>query len=159
VLSYNQEIVGLGIANFAGDKASVACLVLALVLSFQARRPFMPVSMYSCHTVCLSPCTTDMHTEVRGMSPTNGPCLHNCDVAGAMFSSYTTTGSFSRSAINNNSGAKTQLAGFITSMVVMFVLCMTTVFALLPYNTMAAIIIAGVEPHWWSLTRLCICSR
>ncbi|WIA41485.1 hypothetical protein OEZ86_008861 [Tetradesmus obliquus] len=80
-LSYNQEIVGLGIANFAG----------------------------------------------------------------AMFNSYTTTGSFSRSAVNNSSGAKTQLAGFITSMVVMFVLLfLTKVFELLPYNTMAAIIIAGV---------------
>eukprot|EP00775_Hariotina_reticulata_P008330 gene8330-8515_t len=82
VLSYNQEIVGLGIANFAG----------------------------------------------------------------AAFSSYTTTGSFSRSAVNNSSGAKTQLAGFVTAMVVMFVLLfMTKVFSLLPYNTMAAIIIAGVS--------------
>lgn len=33
---------------------------------------------------------------------------------GAAFGSYTTTGSFSRSAINNSCGAKTQLAGFIT---------------------------------------------
>jgi sulfate transporter 4 len=42
-------------------------------------------------------------------------------------------------------GAKTQLAGFITSMVVMFVLLfLTKVFELLPYNTMAAIIISGV---------------
>jgi sulfate transporter 4 len=63
-----------------------------------------------------------------------------------MFSSYTTTGSFSRSAVNQTSGAKTQLAGFITAMVVMFVLLfMTTIFSLLPYNTMAAIIIAGVS--------------
>jgi hypothetical protein len=42
-------------------------------------------------------------------------------------------------------GAKTQLAGFVTSMVVMFVLLfLTKVFELLPYNTMAAIIISGV---------------
>jgi sulfate transporter 4 len=42
-------------------------------------------------------------------------------------------------------GAKTQLAGFITAMVVMFVLLfLTKVFELLPYNVMAAIIIAGV---------------
>jgi MFS superfamily sulfate permease-like transporter len=43
-----------------------------------------------------------------------------------MFSCYTTTGSFSRSAVNNASGAKTQLAGFITSIVVMFVLLFLT---------------------------------
>eukprot|EP00775_Hariotina_reticulata_P015058 gene15058-biopygen969 len=73
-------------------------------------------------------------------------CTTHCGPAGAAFSSYTTTGSFSRSAVNNSSGAKTQLAGFVTAMVVMFVLLfMTSVFALLPYNTMAAIIIAGVS--------------
>lgn len=65
--------------------------------------------------------------------------------AGALFSSYTTTGSFSRSAVNNASGAKTQLAGFITSIVVMFVLLfLTPVFQKLPYNTIGAIIIVGV---------------
>jgi sulfate transporter 4 len=65
--------------------------------------------------------------------------------AGAAFSSYTTTGSFSRSAVNNSSGARTQLAGFVTSIVVMFVLLfLTPVFAKLPYNTIAAIIIVGV---------------
>jgi sulfate transporter 4 len=42
-------------------------------------------------------------------------------------------------------GAKTQLAGFVTAIVVMFVLLfLTKVFELLPYNVMAAIIIAGV---------------
>lgn len=67
------------------------------------------------------------------------------NLAGATFNCYTTTGSFSRSAVNNSSGAKTQLAGFVTAMAVMFVLLfLTKVFALLPYNTMAAIIIAGV---------------
>ena len=66
--------------------------------------------------------------------------------AGAAFNAYTTTGSFSRSAVNNESGAKTQLAGFITSMVVMFVLLfLTPVFEKLPQNTMAAIIIVGVS--------------
>lgn len=42
-------------------------------------------------------------------------------------------------------GAKTQLAGFVTAMVVMMVLLfMTKVFELLPYAVMAAIIISGV---------------
>jgi MFS superfamily sulfate permease-like transporter len=58
--------------------------------------------------------------------------------------SYTTTGSFSRSAINNSCGAKTPLAGFVTSMIVMCVLLfLTPVFKLMPYNTMGAIIIVG----------------
>ncbi|KAI8466625.1 MAG: proton/sulfate transporter [Monoraphidium minutum] len=90
----------------------------------------------------------------RALARKNGyPLAYNQEVvglglanfAGAMFSSYTTTGSFSRSAVNNASGAKTQLAGFVTSIVVMFVLLfLTPVFAKLPYNTIAAIIIVGV---------------
>lgn len=64
--------------------------------------------------------------------------------AGALFSSYTTTGSFSRSAINNSCGAKTPLAGFITGIIVMCVLLfLTPIFRLMPYNVMGAIIIVG----------------
>jgi hypothetical protein len=60
------------------------------------------------------------------------------------YCSYTTTGSFSRSAINNSCGAKTPLAGFVTSMIVMCVLLfLTPIFKLMPYNTMGAIIIVG----------------
>lgn len=62
--------------------------------------------------------------------------------------SYTTTGSFSRSAINNSCGAKTPLAGFVTSMIVMCVLLfLTPIFKLMPYNTMGAIIIVGESEH------------
>lgn len=58
--------------------------------------------------------------------------------------SYTTTGSFSRSAINNSCGARTNLAGFVTSMIVMCVLLfLTPIFKLMPYNAMGAIIIVG----------------
>ncbi|KAF8059692.1 SULTR2 [Scenedesmus sp. PABB004] len=53
---------------------------------------------------------------------------------GAAFNSYTTTGSFSRSA----------LAGVFTAIIVMFVLLfLTPLFALVPYNAIGAIIIAG----------------
>jgi MFS superfamily sulfate permease-like transporter len=46
--------------------------------------------------------------------------------------------------VNNASGAKTQLAGVITAVIVMFVLLfLTPVFALVPYNAIGAIIIAG----------------
>ncbi|KAG2497041.1 hypothetical protein HYH03_005043 [Edaphochlamys debaryana] len=65
--------------------------------------------------------------------------------AGAAFHCYTTTGSFSRSAVNNESGAKTGLAGFVTAWVVGFVLLfLTPVFEKLPYNTLGAIVCASV---------------
>ncbi|PNW70519.1 hypothetical protein CHLRE_17g723350v5 [Chlamydomonas reinhardtii] len=65
--------------------------------------------------------------------------------AGAIFNCYTTTGSFSRSAVNNESGAKTGLACFITAWVVGFVLIfLTPVFAHLPYCTLGAIIVSSI---------------
>lgn len=67
------------------------------------------------------------------------------NIAGAMFSAYTATGSFSRSAVNNDTGARTQLSGFITALVVMLtLLVLTPILKLLPYNCMAAIIIVGL---------------
>ncbi|GIL90343.1 hypothetical protein Vretimale_18206 [Volvox reticuliferus] len=65
--------------------------------------------------------------------------------AGAAFNCYTTTGSFSRSAVNNESGAKTGLACFITAWVVGFVLIfLTPVFAHLPMCTLGAIVVSSV---------------
>ncbi|KAG2433274.1 hypothetical protein HXX76_008342 [Chlamydomonas incerta] len=65
--------------------------------------------------------------------------------AGAAFHCYTTTGSFSRSAVNNESGAKTGLAGFVTAWVVGFVLMfLTPVFEKLPYCTLGAIVCSSV---------------
>lgn len=73
------------------------------------------------------------------------PCLVlPCPALPVVACSYTTTGSFSRSAINNSCGARTPLAGFVTSMIVMCVLLfLTPIFKLMPYNTMGAIIIVG----------------
>ncbi|KAG2489555.1 hypothetical protein HYH03_012006 [Edaphochlamys debaryana] len=65
--------------------------------------------------------------------------------AGAAFSCYTTTGSFSRSAVNNESGAKSGLACFITAWVVGFVLIfLTPIFERLPMNTLGAIILSSI---------------
>lgn len=82
---------------------------------------------------------------------------------GAAFNAYTTTGSFSRSAVNNDSGAKTGLAGFVTSMLVMMVLLfLTPLFRYLPYNALAAIVMSSVAGlfEWsapirlWKLSKL-----
>ncbi|KXZ44585.1 hypothetical protein GPECTOR_65g203 [Gonium pectorale] len=64
---------------------------------------------------------------------------------GAIFNCYTTTGSFSRSAVNNESGAKSGLACFVTAWVVGFVLIfLTKVFSNLPYCTLGAIIVSSI---------------
>jgi len=67
------------------------------------------------------------------------------NLVGAMFSCYPVTGSFSRSAVNNSTGARTQLSGIITA-AVMFctLLFLTPLFYYLPKFVLAAIVINSV---------------
>eukprot|EP00435_Cladocopium_sp_Y103_P048495 s2024_g14.t1 len=69
------------------------------------------------------------------------------NVIGSLFSSYPVTGSFSRSAVNNATGAQTQLAGLVTSLVMLCTLkWLTPLFNFLPDFVLAAIVISSVAP-------------
>ncbi len=75
--------------------------------------------------------------ELRGLGIAN--------LFGAMFNCYTTTGSFSRSAVNDSVGAKTPLSNFVTGILVLIVLvALTPVFTNMSKNVQGAIIIIGV---------------
>ena len=97
--------------------------------------------------------------ELRGLGVAN--------LFGAAFNCYTTTGSFSRSAILDASGAKSQVAGITSALVVMFVLLfLTPVFKNMPQNVQGAIVISAViglfnYSEWfflWKVSRLrCAC--
>jgi len=79
----------------------------------------------------------DTTQELRGLGLAN--------LMGAVFNSYTTTGSFSRSAVCDDVGGRTQLAGLITGFIVMFTLLfLTPLFTHLSASVQAAIIITGV---------------
>ena len=70
--------------------------------------------------------------ELRGLGIAN--------VFGAMFNCYTTTGSFSRSAVNNSVGAKTPLAGMVTGFTIMLVLLvLTPVFTNMSQNVLVCV--------------------
>lgn len=67
------------------------------------------------------------------------------NMLGSGFSAYPATGSFSRSAVANDTRCKTQLGGLVTSLVVLIiVLCLTGPFAYLPKSASAAIVVSGV---------------
>merc|ERR1711972_658358 len=69
------------------------------------------------------------------------------NVVGAAFSCYPVTGSFSRSAVNNTTGAKSQLSGIVTSIVMLCTLLfLTPLFYYLPKFVLAAIVISSVMP-------------
>ncbi|MEW5297662.1 MAG: hypothetical protein WDW36_000857 [Sanguina aurantia] len=76
--------------------------------------------------------------EIRGLGLAN--------LVGAATNCYTTTGSFSRSSVNNEAGAKSPLAQFISAWVVAAVLLfLTPLFKHLPYNVLGAIVVVAVS--------------
>ncbi|CAE6923597.1 SULTR4 [Symbiodinium sp. CCMP2592] len=69
------------------------------------------------------------------------------NLVGAAFSCYPVTGSFSRSAVNNSTGAQTQLSGVITAIVMLCTLLfLTPLFYYLPKFALAAIVMNSVIP-------------
>ncbi|XP_020593458.1 sulfate transporter 4.1, chloroplastic-like isoform X1 [Phalaenopsis equestris] len=79
----------------------------------------------------------DSNQELFGLGVAN--------ICGSFFSSYPTTGSFSRSAVNHESGAKTGLSG-ITMGIIMgcALLFMTPLFRDIPQCALAAIVVSAV---------------
>ncbi len=68
-----------------------------------------------------------------------------CNMIGSFFQSYISTASFSRSAINNESGAQTNLASiFCVILVVLTLLFLTPLFYHLPNAVLASIIMVSV---------------
>lgn len=71
--------------------------------------------------------------------------LGTANIVGAFFKSYPSTGSFSRTAINDLSGTKTGLAGIISAAVIaLTLLFLTPLFYFLPNAVLAAIILVAV---------------
>eukprot|EP00471_Norrisiella_sphaerica_P007528 CAMPEP_0184490428 /NCGR_PEP_ID=MMETSP0113_2-20130426/17861_1 /TAXON_ID=91329 /ORGANISM="Norrisiella sphaerica, Strain BC52" /LENGTH=747 /DNA_ID=CAMNT_0026874307 /DNA_START=55 /DNA_END=2298 /DNA_ORIENTATION=- len=81
---------------------------------------------------------------------------------GSMLSAFPTTGSFSRSAVSNSVGTKTQLGGMITALGVLFTMVfLTPLFAYLPNFVLGAIVVSSVVSlvaydeaiHLWHVKR------
>jgi sodium-independent sulfate anion transporter 11 len=69
------------------------------------------------------------------------------NVVSSFFSSYPVTGSFSRTAVNNQSGVRTPAAGIITGTVVLLAIALLSqFFHYIPKAALSAIIIAAVLP-------------
>ncbi|XP_019192795.1 PREDICTED: probable sulfate transporter 4.2 [Ipomoea nil] len=67
------------------------------------------------------------------------------NICGSFFSSYPTTGSFSRSAVNHESGARTGLTGIVMGIIMCCALIfLTPLFECIPQCSLAAIVISAV---------------
>lgn len=66
------------------------------------------------------------------------------NIIGAWFGCFPTMGSFSRTAINNNTGAKSQISLFVSSLLVLVcIVSISRVFEVLPKPVLGAIVIVG----------------
>jgi sulfate permease, SulP family len=71
--------------------------------------------------------------------------LGSANIGGALFQSFPTTGGFSRTAVNDQSGAKSTVASIITAgLIAVTVLFLTPLFYYLPNAVLAAIIMVAV---------------
>ncbi|KAI7753587.1 hypothetical protein M8C21_021421 [Ambrosia artemisiifolia] len=79
----------------------------------------------------------DSNQELFGLGVAN--------IFGSFFSAYPATGSFSRSAVNHESGAKTGLSGIIMGLIICSALLfMTPLFEFIPQCALAAIVVSAV---------------
>ncbi|BAT83082.1 hypothetical protein LR48_Vigan03g012300 [Vigna angularis] len=79
----------------------------------------------------------DSNQELFGLGVSN--------VLGSFFSAYPTTGSFSRSAVNYESGAKSGVSGIVSGIIMICALMfLTPLFEYIPQCTLAAIVISAV---------------
>jgi SulP family sulfate permease len=79
----------------------------------------------------------DANQELIGLGLAN--------VAGAFFSAYPTTGGFSRTAVNDEAGAQTNLAGILSAgIIALTLLFLTPLFYYLPNAVLAAIVMVAV---------------
>ncbi len=80
----------------------------------------------------------DANQELRGLGLAN--------VAGAFFQAFPTTGGFSRTAVNSQAGARTQLAAvFSAGIIALTLLVLTPLFYYLPQAALAAIVMVAVS--------------
>ncbi len=80
----------------------------------------------------------DPDRELMGLGAAN--------LAGAFFSGYPVTGGLSRTAVNHQAGARTQLAAIITAVTILLVLvALTPLFYYLPNAVLGAIIVAAAS--------------
>lgn len=85
------------------------------------------------------------HTDYKVQPSQELVAIGAANIIGSLFSSYPTTGGFSRSAVNNESGAKTGMASLIAAGVVgLTLLFLTPLFYYLPKPILASVIMVAV---------------
>lgn len=96
-------------------------------------------------SIAVAKAVANRHPEYKVDSNQELIGLGLANIFGGLFQSYPTTGGFSRTAVNEQAGAKTGMASIITAIVIaLTVLFLTPLFYYLPKAVLAAIIMVAV---------------
>ena len=95
--------------------------------------------------ISVSKAVEEKHTDYEIDANQELIALGTSNIMGSLFQSYPTTGGFSRTAVNDQAGAKTGIAPLISALVVgLTLLFLTPLFYYLPNAVLAAIIMVAV---------------
>ena len=119
-------------------------------LSLQRIQEILPLAVTVCiisfiESVAIAKTIEGRHDDYRVSPNQELIALGLSKIGGAFFQSFPTTGSFTRSAINDESGGKTGLSSVVSALVVaLTLLFLTPFFYYLPKAILAAIIVVAV---------------
>lgn len=139
----------LGVATVGAVPAGLPDLVLPR-FDWESIQLVLPLSITIClisfiESLAIAQVLEAQHKSYRIIPNQELIALGMTKLAGAFFQCLPTTGSFSRSAINNEAGAKTGIASVITAtLMVVTLLFLTSLFFYLPNAILAAIIMLSV---------------
>lgn len=121
-----------------------------LVFDFQTIQDLLPLALTICLISFIESLAIAKNIEAKRKTYRILPnvelfALGISKIVGAFFQSYPTTGSFGRSALNEEAGAKTGISSIITALFIVFILLfLTPLFYYLPKAVLAAIILVVV---------------
>jgi SulP family sulfate permease len=120
------------------------------VFNWEVIRQLLPLSLTIClisfiESLAIAKTIEGKHKDYKVIPNQELFALGITKIGGAFFQSYPTTGSFTRSAINDEAGAKTGLSSIISAVVIASILLfLTPAFYYLPKAILASVIVVAV---------------
>ncbi|MEN0005600.1 MAG: solute carrier family 26 protein [Bacteroidota bacterium] len=150
LLVYFLQLPNVGVAIVGEVPGGLPSFELP-VFSWQYMEQLMPISLTIClisfiESLAIAKALESKHRNYKVVPNQELIALGVSKIGGAFFQSFPTTGSFSRSVINDDAGAKTGIASIITVILIAITLLfLTPLFYYLPKAILAAIIVFAVR--------------
>lgn len=120
------------------------------IFNWEVIKQLLPLSLTIClisfiESLAIAKTIEGKHKDYKVIPNQELLALGITKIGGAFFQSYPTTGSFTRSAINDEAGAKTGVSSIISATVIAFILLfLTPAFYYLPKAILASVIVVAV---------------